>query len=708
MKTKHRRTVVAVIAAFAFVGALFTATAPTRDAQAADGGLFNPGYIISDQAFYDSTSMTAGNVQSFIQSKGAGCRANDLPCLKDVVVNWPAQGGTSYCAPIGAGSGNAGQAIAVVSQACSISPRVMLVLIEKEQSLVTRSSPSSYAYRYATGFGCPDTSGCSDAVAGFFVQLYSAGAQFQRYKQNPYDYNYVAGRVNNIQFHPNAGCGTQAVYIQNQATAGLYDYTPYVPNQAALNNLYGTGDSCSSYGNRNFWRIFTDWFGDPAGNLLNSASFEQGIGSWTFMGSNDRAIYNNGTAQSGANFLAVVPHTSNASVGQAAARSTTQGEVWNGSVWVRAARGTVTGKVVVWGLGGQAENFGTSFTVGTTWTQISTSLLINNPGHSQVKLEVYFGSTDQEYYLDNAILSLGGAQTTRAPLAMSSPGFESGLGAWTAPNGTINRAIYSDPSAAHSGTSYFAMNTDSPNRSFAQDVPTRVDSTTGYTATIWLKSSSPTTPYSGSLVLWGLGGSATTNASTSFTVGNTWTKVQTTMPVTASNQSAVRLEVYLPTTKLTLFADDASITPNLLPDGSFEGNVAGWSVHEAGTNLAVYPSATGQQVAVDGSKLAATNMAVANGSIQADLARTLRVGETYTASIWVRAASPGARFSGTLALWGLGGTNTAASQPFSVTDQWTEVTVTQTITQSNQNSLRLQLYGQTPGVTIFVDGSRLY
>ncbi len=51
------------------------------------------------------------------------------------------------------------------------------------------------------------------------------------------------------------------MYIENQATAGLYIYTPYVPNQAALNNLYGTGDGCSAYGNRNFWRTFTDWFG---------------------------------------------------------------------------------------------------------------------------------------------------------------------------------------------------------------------------------------------------------------------------------------------------------------------------------------------------------------------------------------------------------------------------------------------------------------
>ena len=51
------------------------------------------------------------------------------------------------------------------------------------------------------------------------------------------------------------------VYIQNQATAGLYNYTPYRPNQAALDAGYGTGDSCSAYGNRNFWLYFTDWFG---------------------------------------------------------------------------------------------------------------------------------------------------------------------------------------------------------------------------------------------------------------------------------------------------------------------------------------------------------------------------------------------------------------------------------------------------------------
>jgi hypothetical protein len=69
----------------------------------------------------------------------------------------------------------------------------------------------------------------------------------------------------NIQYNPNAGCGSGTVYIQNQATAGLYNYTPYQPNPAALNNLYGTGDGCSAYGNRNFWRMFNDWFGSTYG-----------------------------------------------------------------------------------------------------------------------------------------------------------------------------------------------------------------------------------------------------------------------------------------------------------------------------------------------------------------------------------------------------------------------------------------------------------
>ncbi|MEY4398046.1 MAG: hypothetical protein RLZ53_622, partial [Actinomycetota bacterium] len=50
----------------------------------------------------------------------------------------------------------------------------------------------------------------------------------------------------------------------------------YTPNTAALNNLWGTGDGCSAYGNRNFWRTFWTWFGSPvAGSYLLKSSSNQ-------------------------------------------------------------------------------------------------------------------------------------------------------------------------------------------------------------------------------------------------------------------------------------------------------------------------------------------------------------------------------------------------------------------------------------------------
>lgn len=104
---------------------------------------------------------------------------------------------------------------------------------------------------------------------GFFNQVYNSAAQYQRYAQSPNSWNYIAGRTNNIYYNPNASCGYGPVYIQNQATAALYIYTPYQPNKAALNNLYGSGDGCSAYGNRNFWRLWTDWFGSPTASVSN-------------------------------------------------------------------------------------------------------------------------------------------------------------------------------------------------------------------------------------------------------------------------------------------------------------------------------------------------------------------------------------------------------------------------------------------------------
>jgi hypothetical protein len=53
------------------------------------------------------------------------------------------------------------------------------------------------------------------------------------------------------------------VRIENQATANLYNYTPYQPNAETLAHPKGPAGSCSTFGNLNFSRIFNTWFGSP-------------------------------------------------------------------------------------------------------------------------------------------------------------------------------------------------------------------------------------------------------------------------------------------------------------------------------------------------------------------------------------------------------------------------------------------------------------
>ncbi|WP_062131791.1 FG-GAP-like repeat-containing protein [Demequina aestuarii] len=233
-------------------------------AMAANGDDFDPGYIISDEVFYNPTTMTVGDVQAFLDAKGAACVSGAVPCLKDFVENTESRDDALWrlCADYqGKPNQTAAQIIVEIGRLCGVNPQVLLVLLEKEQSLVSTRTPTARRYEIAAGFGCPDTAACDELYYGFVNQLFRAARQYQRYRAVPYNYGHIAGRVNSILYHPNSACGRSDVYIRNQATAGLYNYTPYRPNQAALDNLYGTGNSCSSYGNRNFWRIFTDWFG---------------------------------------------------------------------------------------------------------------------------------------------------------------------------------------------------------------------------------------------------------------------------------------------------------------------------------------------------------------------------------------------------------------------------------------------------------------
>ncbi|POH69717.1 hypothetical protein C3B59_05055 [Cryobacterium zongtaii] len=248
-------------------GTLVAVDSATSDApaSAANAQAFNPGNIISDSIFYNSATMTAGDIQAFLNARVPKCRSG-YTCLKDYAQQTTNQTAKSEgCAAYTGQYESAASIIYKVATACGINPQSLLVLLEKETSLVTDDWPSAGMYRKAAGYGCPDTASCDSTYYGFFNQVYNAAWQFKKYQARPLDRGYIAGRTNTIAWHPNSACGTSSVYIENQATAGLYVYTPYRPNSAALANGYGTGDGCSSYGNRNFYLIFTDWFGTTQG-----------------------------------------------------------------------------------------------------------------------------------------------------------------------------------------------------------------------------------------------------------------------------------------------------------------------------------------------------------------------------------------------------------------------------------------------------------
>ncbi|MBW9119446.1 hypothetical protein JNB63_05005 [Microbacterium trichothecenolyticum] len=246
------------------LGLLLPVTSASDSADAApSGSTFQDGYIISDQKFFDYRSMDPEQVQSFLNERVTRCvGANGQPCLRDFSTTATAIAGDSYCTGMPGGTMSAAQIIVAAARACGISPKVLIVMLQKEQGLVTATSPTARNYQAALGQSCPDTAPCDSAYSGFYRQVYYGARQMRMYIAQPSWYAYQLG-WNNILYSPTTSCGTKRVYIQNNATRALYIYTPYTPNAAALSNLYGTGDGCSSYGNRNFWRTYWDWFGSP-------------------------------------------------------------------------------------------------------------------------------------------------------------------------------------------------------------------------------------------------------------------------------------------------------------------------------------------------------------------------------------------------------------------------------------------------------------
>ena len=262
------------------LAATLLASSLSQPSDAASLSGWKSGRIMDDVVMINSSTMNVPQIQNFLNSKVSSCDTNGaqpsemnnsgvpdynsdgtiqrwewgkykynqttFPCLKDYKQN----------------NVSAAQLIYNAAQKYTINPQVLIVLLQKEQGLVTDTWPLSVQYKSATGYGCPDGSACDSQYYGLTNQLSWAAKMFRAIEDgSPSWYTpYILGN-NYIKYNPISSCGGTTVNIQNRATQALYNYTPYQPNAAALKSGYGNGDACSSYGNRNFYLYFSDWFG---------------------------------------------------------------------------------------------------------------------------------------------------------------------------------------------------------------------------------------------------------------------------------------------------------------------------------------------------------------------------------------------------------------------------------------------------------------
>ncbi|MBQ3325638.1 RICIN domain-containing protein [Candidatus Saccharibacteria bacterium] len=238
---------------------------------------FNAGDIISDYVMADYTSMSEGDIQQFLKSKNP---CNDTNLSKAAYYSWHnyhIENGHYVCMADESFDGeSAAHIIWQAAQDYHINPKVLIVLLEKEQGLVTDTWPNSdLQYRSATGYGCPDHGDCNADYYGFKNQIRNAAELYRWILDNGSKY-YPVG-YNNILYNPDSGCGSSTVYVANRATAALYQYTPYQPNGAVLDASVGQVVGCGAYGNLNFYYYFTEWFGDTHGNELHGIYLPDGV-----------------------------------------------------------------------------------------------------------------------------------------------------------------------------------------------------------------------------------------------------------------------------------------------------------------------------------------------------------------------------------------------------------------------------------------------
>lgn len=232
---------------------------------------FNPNYIISDETLLDYDSLTLPEIQAFLEKYGSYLASysttNAHGTVKTVAemiydathANYDCDGITLSDKPTEA------EKQLKCRKITTISPKFLLVLLQKEASLIEKTDPSQSLLDWATGYGCFDGLACNPYYKGIGKQINSASLQFLAYLDTPNRYTYKAGQtyiakdkygsLKSITAAINDGTYNAivtspdmvSVTPQNQATAALYNYTPHVYN-----------------GNYNTYILWGRYFGDSS------------------------------------------------------------------------------------------------------------------------------------------------------------------------------------------------------------------------------------------------------------------------------------------------------------------------------------------------------------------------------------------------------------------------------------------------------------
>lgn len=216
--------------------------------------VFNPNRILEDHVLLNTKSLSLNEIQSFLSERNSYLASyqtsnayGELKTAAEII--YDAANNNYDCDNVKL-SDNPTEAERQLKcrSITTVSPQFLLVLLQKEQSLIQNPSPSEKALNEATGYGCPTGGYCNPYWKGFGKQVNSAALQFLAYIENPARYNFKVGQTyiakdkfsmlksvakaiedgsyNSIVSSP----GFVSVTIENKATAALYTYTPHIYN----------------------------------------------------------------------------------------------------------------------------------------------------------------------------------------------------------------------------------------------------------------------------------------------------------------------------------------------------------------------------------------------------------------------------------------------------------------------------------------------